>query len=332
MGSRPGRDFRPELRRDPISNVLVLIADREGRPSGKLREEYGPQDACPFCPGSEDRTPKPVLLLPEGADETNWRVRVVPNLHAAVTKEIGLAHTGVWLFDQATGYGYHEVVIESRDHYDMLWRMAEDQAVLIIDAWCDRLRYMRQDPNVRYVSIFRNYRITAGASLLHPHSQIIAIPVTPPSVAAKLKYAREYYAEHSRCVFCDLISNEIAFGRRIIVETEHFIALAPYASRVPFEMHLYPRRHQHDILDMTSEEKWGLVRILQDVLGRLFAYLGDWNEELQTDMNAPYNLVLYTSPSKHPRPGKPDYWGTIEMDFHWHIEVIPRVTRLAGFE
>ncbi len=334
MAGSTNQEFRPELRKDPINNRLVLIADREGRPSGKLREDYRPPEACPFCPGREDRTPPAVLVLPDGATgvDGDWQVRVIPNLFPAVVTEAGLAYSGMWLFDQATGYGYHEVVVESPGHFDMLWCMPREQVMMILEAWGRRLDVMRQDPRIRYVTVFRNYRLTAGGSILHPHSQIIAIPVTPPVVASKLRYAREFYAAHTRCVFCDLIASERRDGSRLIFENDHFIALAPYASRVPFEMVIYPLRHQHDLLDMTEEEKWALVDILQEVLGRLYTYLGGYDEDVGAHLNAPYNVVLNTAPSTHPRPGHPDYWGTIEADFHWHIEILPRVTRLAGFE
>lgn len=326
-----GEQFPPELRRDPITGVWVIIADRAGRPSGKVEEKELPKESCPFCPGKEEITPPEIYAVrPLGGKENGpgWVVRVVPNKFRALSPDVELKRGGFGLYDQISGRGSHEVIIETPDHEANLWEMPREQVKLIVDTYAERLKRLREDPTQRHIVIFRNYRGVAGASLRHPHSQIIAMPIVPRLVKDKLMTAREHYVRRERCIFCDLIRHEIVEGTRIVTQNEHFIAIVPYAARFPYEIQIYPLRHQHDFLEMDEAERWGLVDALQDVLGRYYALLG----EREKGLNVPYNMVIETAPNPVPRPGRPDYWGTIKYDYHWHIELIPRLTKMAGFE
>lgn len=323
-------EFPPELRRDPITGIWVIIANRGGRPSGKVEEKVLPRSACPFCPGREHSTP-PEIYAVRGewrGGEADWLLRVVPNKFRALDADIELERQGLGMYDWISGRGAHEVIIETPDHDAVLRSMAREDVKRILDAYAVRLADLRKDADLRHVVIFRNYRGVAGASLPHPHSQIIALPIVPKLVKDKLMAAREYFTRHERCIFCDLMQQELFDGRRIVLENEHFMGFVPYAARFPYEVHIFPRRHHHDFLQMSEEESWALVDTLQGVLQRYFVLLGD----RETGWNVPYNMVLQTAPNTVPRPGRPDYWGTIQYDYHWHIELIPRLTKMAGFE
>lgn len=324
--------FEPELRRDPTTGIWVVIANRSGRPSGSTeREKVLPASACPFCPMKEQTTPPEInAIRPDGGgpNSPGWTLRVVPNKFRAFDADLALRRQGMGMYDYMTASGAHEVIIETPDHEAMLRNMPQEHVGLILDEYRHRLIDLRQDPRFRHVIIFRNYRVVAGASLPHPHSQVIATPVVPKLVKDKLATAREHFQERERCLFCDIVAQEIYDGRRVVNQNEHFLAMVPFAARFPYELHIFPKRHQHDFTLMTEEEKWGLVDILQDSLTRYYLLLGDHD----AGWNVPYNMVLGTAPNILPRPGRPDYWGTIEYDYHWHIELIPRLTKMAGFE
>jgi UDPglucose--hexose-1-phosphate uridylyltransferase len=324
--------FEPELRRDPTTGIWVVIANRSGRPSGETeREKILPASACPFCPMKETTTPPEIYAVRPGGGEPNspgWDLRVVPNKFRAFDADLPVKRQGIGMYDYMTACGAHEVIIETPEHDAQLRSMPVEQLGLILDSYRMRLVDLRKDPRFRHIIIFRNYRVVAGASLPHPHSQVIATPVVPKLVKDKLTMARAHFQERERCLFCDIVAQETYDGRRVVSQNESFLALVPFAARFPYEVHIFPKRHQHDFVLMTEEEKWGLVEILQDSLSRYYALLGDH----EIGWNVPYNMVLGTAPNTLPRPGRPDYWGTIEYDYHWHIELIPRLTKMAGFE
>ncbi|MBC7092517.1 galactose-1-phosphate uridylyltransferase [Candidatus Bipolaricaulota bacterium] len=316
----------PELRRGLITQKWVIIApERAMRPSDyrtdgdeALRQ---PLENCPFCPGHEHMTPPEVYRVSDG--KNGWRVRVVPNKYAALTSYPELGRAGVaGFFDRMNGVGAHEVVIETPDHDKELPDLTEDHLKVVVDVYALRLRELMKNGWHRYVLLFKNHGSRAGASLAHPHAQIIATPVVPGDVRARLHVAKDYYDRKERCVFCDMLLQELHEGQRVVAEVDGYVILAPYDSRFPFEIHIYPRYHAHDFTAMNEEQRRGLARVLRQALGALKALLGD----------PPYNFVLQTAPNPVPRPGKPGYWATLQYDYHWHIEVIPRLTRVAGFE
>jgi UDPglucose--hexose-1-phosphate uridylyltransferase len=226
------------------------------------------------------------------------------------------------MFDMMNGVGAHEVIVESPDHQ---WEFSESplhQIREVLIAYRERIIDLQGDKRFRYTLVFRNYGLRAGASLAHPHSQLISIAVMPRRVKDELKAAKEYFVEKERCIFCDIITQELELNKRVVAENEHFVALSPFAARFPYELNILPRQHCHDFTRMSDEETWGLAHVMRNVLKRV-----------RTALNNPaYNFMLHTSPYPIPRPGRPDYWGTIEWDFHWHIEIVPRLTRVAGFE
>ncbi|MDZ7289418.1 MAG: galactose-1-phosphate uridylyltransferase [candidate division KSB1 bacterium] len=316
----------PELRYDPVQKRWVIIAtERSLRPSDFNNPCSHPQTAfCPFCPGNEDKTPPEIFALREPGTQPNqpgWRVRVVPNKYPALRIEGELDRRGHGVYDTINGIGAHEVIIETPDHNTQLANLPLSQFVEVLKAYRARLIDLMKDGRFRYILIFRNYGADAGTSLLHPHTQIIATPITPRTVAMELESAREHYAGKERCLYCDIIQQELEEKTRIISEDD-FIVWAPYASRFPYEITIAPRKHQHDYATLPDDELAALARTMKSLLQRLQVTLND----------PPYNFLFHTSPNTETVPRRPTHWLTLPYDFHWHIEVIPRLTRIAGFE
>lgn len=320
----------PELRKDPISDRWVVISTERGRrPSDfggtSVAEPADDSNKCPLCEGREDKTPPEIISWRKSdtlPNKPGWQVRVVANKFPALVIEGDVNRSGIGIYDMMSGIGAHEVIIETPKHNLSMADMEEGHIEKILWAYKQRLTDLAKDPRFRYILVFKNYGNAAGASLTHPHSQLIATPITPRYVKLELHNARVYFYEKERCLFCDMIRQELGSGERLIYENEYFVAFAPFASRFPFETWILPRRHHAGFQAQADEERMQLARCMKDILTRLKKTLND----------PPYNYVLHTAPNPVPRPGKPDYWGTIEYDFHWHIEIIPRLTKQAGFE
>jgi len=315
-----------ELRKDPIVDRWVIIAAERGRRPSDFRSESPPPPpaACPFCPGNEHKTPPEVYAVRDGTppNSPGWEVRVVPNKFPALAIEGDVTHHGIGLLDWMSGVGAHEVVIESPDHGFRLERADNEHMLKVLQAFEQRLRDLRGDVRFRHIIVFRNWGSAAGASLSHPHSQIIALSIVPDIMKQKLRAARDHFRRKERCIFCDLIEQELALPDRVIYRNEHFVALSPFAARFPFEVQIYPLAHMYDYTLMNREQQLGLIDVLQFVLRRYDTELSD----------PPYNLMVQTAPNPVPRPGRPEFWGTLAHDFHWHLELIPRLTKPAGFE
>ncbi len=316
-----------ELRRDPILDTWVIIAaERGSRPSDfePVSATVSTPSGCPFCAGNEEKTPPEIFAIRKDGvpNGPGWEVRVVPNKYPALTIEGDVERAGLGLLDRMNGVGAHEVFIESPDHHMDMAVASVEHIAKIFEAFDQRIRDLRRDTRFRHIIIFRNYGPAAGASLSHPHSQLIALPIIPSIVATQLDVARKYYAAKERCIFCDLIAQELALPERIVFQNEHFLILAPYASRFPYEVEIYPLQHCHDFIQMSCEQRLALGETLRFILGRYRTVLND----------PPYNMVLHTSPNPIPRPGHPEYWGTLAYDYHWHMKLMPRLTKTAGFE
>ena len=315
-----------ELRKDPIVDRWVIIAAERGRrPTDfKAEPELPGADGCPFCGGNEAKTPPEIYALRDQGPPNGpgWRVRVVANKFPALAIEGRLVRAGIGLLDRITGIGAHEVIIESPTHSDDLPEMPADRVVDVLCTYAQRTCDLRRDERFRHLIIFRNYRAEAGASLTHPHSQLIALPFIPQLVKEKLNSARDHYSRKERCIFCDLLEQELALPERVIYTNEHFVILSPFAARFPFSVEIYPLVHCHDFVAMDTAKQYALAEALQYILGRYKTTLS----------NPAYNLTLQTAPSPAPRPGHPEYWGTIVHDYHWHVEIFPRLTKMAGFE
>ncbi len=317
----------PELRHDPIQKRWVIIAtERALRPHDFLIEpERKEVNFCPFCEGNEEKTPPEIFAVRHSdseRDRPGWRVRVVPNKFPALKIEGGLDRRGLGPYDRMNGVGAHEVIIETPDHVAHFSDLKPEQLKLVLATYRERLVDLRHDRRFKYILIFKNYGQAAGASLSHPHTQLIATPVTPRTVAVELQSARDHYHVKERCLFCDIIDYELDAQERIIARNDRFVAIAPYASRFPFEVFLAPLQHRHDFAEITEEEIELLAEIMRELLGRMKTTLND----------PPYNFLIHTIPNTRSTPKRYAYWETIEHDFHWHLEIMPRLTRIAGFE
>lgn len=306
----------PELRKDPIVNRWVIISEeRAQRPADFPDLAQKRQTAfCPFCYGHEDKTPEEILRLPPGTDQgaSDWTLRVVPNKFPALRIEGDLNRTGDGMFDKMSGIGAHEVIIEHPDHDLSLEQCPEKSITDALWGFQQRILDLKRDKRFRYILIFKNHGDAAGATLEHTHSQLIALPIIPELVGEELASARRHFEYKERCIFCDMIAQERGNGIRIVQETPEFVALCPYAPRFPFETWILPKYHQaryeEDSLDHYAQAGSLLKSILLKIRQALHA--------------PPYNLVFHTSPIN----------GHSGSFFHWHIEVIPKLTRLAGFE
>jgi UDPglucose--hexose-1-phosphate uridylyltransferase len=308
----------PDLRKDPITGRWVIIAtDRAKRPTDFARDsvEIRGNGFCPFCAGNESKTPPEVLAYGRngsGPNSPGWTVRVVPNKFPALGIEGELDRQGEGLFDRMNGVGAHEVIIETPDHQSTLATISEKGIEDVLWAYRDRMLDLKNDRRFRYILIFKNHGEAAGASLEHTHSQLIALPIVPRQVREEVDSARRYFQEKERCIFCDIIRQERDTASRIISENEHFVVLAPYAPRFPFETWVLPKQHASAFEHTQSPMYADLARLMKDLLVRIDSVLG----------RPPYNYIIHTSPI-----------GEETNDhYHWHIEMMPKLTKVAGFE
>ncbi len=312
-----------ELRKDYLLNRWVVIAtERSRRPTdlAKPHPKAAQTPTCPLCPGNENMTPPAVLIYQkngatttdpkEGDRVKDWMVRVIPNLYPAFTPPKQPQDTALIFRGESFGnaIGHHEVVIESATHIEDPANAALPQLKLVINAYMDRFKDLSSKPYVKYVSIFRNYGIEAGASLSHSHSQIIATPMVPTNIEEEQQAARSHHQKTGRCVFCDLIRRERS-GPRFILDSDEFVVFAPYASINPLEFWIFPKRHTSNIADLTPSEVKGLAETLKTCLGALKKVLND----------PPYNYGIHQTTAQ-------------DGSYHWHLEVYPKVVTWAGFE
>jgi UDPglucose--hexose-1-phosphate uridylyltransferase len=317
----------PELRYDPLQHRWVIIStERAARPSDLHDStKYNSVKACPFCEGFESSTPPEIWSIREPNTSPNspgWKVRIVPNKFPALKIEAGGKKFGIGLYDMIEGVGAHEVIIETPKHDLSLPDLPPEQVKWVLLAYRERLRDLYKDTRFKYVLIFKNHGMSAGASLAHPHSQLIATPIVPRNINIKLQTAKSHYEKKERCLICDLIQQEISTNTRVVSIENGFVAFTPYASRFPFELFVAPVEHNYSFVEVSDDELERFAHFLKNILYRLKQVLND----------PPYNFVLNTSPNIEAKPKFSDQWVTIKYDYHWHIEVIPRLVRIAGFE
>lgn len=307
----------PELRKDPILGRWIIIAqERNKRPTDFLVEEFKVKGGfCPLCAGNEKTTPDEVLVYGREWGYPNtpgWKLRVVPNKYPALIIEGELDKQGEGLYDRMNGIGAHEVIIESPNHEDRFSHLPPHTMLLTFRAFRDRIRDLAKDNRFNYVVVFKNFGKAAGASLEHSHSQLVALPILPRMVTSELEGSLSYYKYKDRCIFCDIIRQEIQQNTRLVCENSHFVTLAPFAPRSPFEMWVLPRFHNSSYIDQDDTSLGKLAEIFSETLRRLDTCIP----------NVPYNFVLHTQPL---RSGPLEY-------YHWHFEIVPKLTSIAGFE
>ena len=310
----------PQLRQDPTSKEWVIIAkERAKRPHDfiktQLQIEKSPyKEDCPFCQGNEHLTPHESLAYRRGGppDSKGWWVRVIPNKFPALIQEGSLRREETGFFRMMDGVGIHEVVIESPIHDQLLSQMEDRQVEEVLLAYRERYLALKEDPRIKLIIVFKNHGPGAGTSLDHTHSQLVGTVVVPANIRKKLEEAARYYDDHGRCVYCDSIQEELKVGERIVMDTEAFVVLQPFASRSPFETWIVPRDHQASFGLISMENSKKFAKVLRAVLFKLHSKLN----------NPDYNYVIHTAPIKDEQE---DY-------YHWHLQIIPRLSTPAGFE
>ncbi len=307
----------PELRKDPIIGRWVIISTERGKRPTDFHSTIKKKEPklCPFCNSNESSTPPEVYAIRQNGSKPNspgWSLRVVPNKFPALIIEGDLNREGVGIFDKMNGTGAHEVIIETPDHMKDLVDLEDEDFENVIRAYRDRILELRNDSRFKYILVFKNQGEAAGASLEHSHSQLIATPILPKRVMEELSGSEKYYNYKERCIYCDIIKQELNDNVRIVTSNDMFVALEPFASRFPFETWILPQFHESSFETIAEESIGKLVSILRETLKRISAALN----------NPPYNLMIHTSPLDNRYP----------KEYHWHIEIIPKLVRVAGFE
>jgi len=307
----------PELRKDPISGRWVIISVERGKKPTDFISPNQKRKAggfCPFCPGNEHTTTPEIIAFRSTSTAPNspgWTLRVVPNKFPALQIQGDLNKMGEGVFDRMSGVGAHEVIIETNDHQLSLSTMPQRAVEDVLWSYFFRLSDLKKDMRLKYALIFKNEGEVAGASLEHTHSQLIALPIVPKSVREEMESSKKYYDNKERCIFCDIINQELISDKRVIYENDQYVTISPFAPREPFETWILPKKHESNF-SPPDKSFSGLAEILQRTLRQIDRVLDA----------PPYNFILHTSPFKD----------EINDYYHWHIEIMPKLTKMAGFE
>ncbi len=303
-----------ELRKDPVINRWVItLDDKDFAPLADARVPRGlpmHDPVCPFCPGNEEKSSREICSI--RSKDGAWNVRVIPNNRPYLKVETQLKKHGKGIFDVISGTGANEVIIEAPGHNVDLDSLEHAQVIDIINTYKDRIIDLQKDTRLEYILIFKNRGLNAGASSWHLHSQLMAMPVIPKKVQEEMDSAKEYFGFKKRCVYCDLVDSELLMKERVVKETEHFAVITPFASQACFEMWIIPKRHSCHFHKIDPTQVKDLAAALKDTILRL-----------NRALNYPsYNYMVHTAPVKEGELGH----------YHWHIEILPRIKSIAGFE
>lgn len=305
----------PELRQNIATGEWVILAtERAKRPEDFKKKEEKKEvppykENCPFCPNNEHLTPKEIFQIEK---DGKWQVRVVPNKFAALIPDVPYQRIYHNTFRKATGFGFHNVIIETPSHNTYLPLLPLKDIKNIIEAYHKIFVDIASHPDIEFVIPFKNHGEGAGTSLEHPHSQIIGLPVFPEQVRGRMEEAIRFYDREGQCVFCHMIEMEKKENLRIVYENESFIGFIPFAAFSPFHFWLFPKRHQATFGELKDKEKDDLTDAIRIVLGKIYKGLKDPD----------YNLVIRSGPVDAQR---------IKY-FHWYISIVPRLGKAAGFE
>jgi len=307
----------PELRKDPVLGRWVIISTERGkRPTDFPVENRGRKSKlCPFCPTNEASTPPEVYAIRHNGSQPNspgWVMRVIPNKFPALRIEGDLNREGEGIFDKMNGVGAHEVIVETPKHELDLVDLEKEDVKNVMLAYRERIVDLKKDARFKYIMIFKNQGEAAGASLEHSHSQLIATPIVPKRVLEEIDGAVQYYKYKERCIYCDIIRQEIGQNTRVITQNDKFLSIAPFASRFPFETWILPKEHSPSYELITDDLAMSLGMILKETLKKLSLALND----------PPYNFVIHSAPVEN----------GVKKEYHWHLEIMPKLTKVAGFE
>jgi len=317
----------PELRRDPIIGRWVIIATKRAmRPSDfKIpQEEPAASEKCPFCEGNESQTAPEILAIRKPntkPDTPGWEARIIPSVSGFLSIKGELDRHGKGIYDLMNGIGTHEILVMSPKHTGNVHQISEEEIAKAVGLLIKRVGQLKEDNRLKYVLVFGNHGKAAGGSNLgHLHLQLIATPVTPKRVKEELEGAKRYYDYRDRCVMCDMIKQELKEKKRVICEIDGLVAVTPFCSRFPFEAWIMPTEHSCDFDRADTKTVKNLGKIYKCIFTKMNKLLGDF----------PFNAILHTAPFRRRR--RKSYWETIENDYHWHLEIMPRLTQVAGFE
>jgi UDPglucose--hexose-1-phosphate uridylyltransferase len=306
----------PEIRKDPTSSRWAVISTERSKRPGDFDLPPVTKKAgfCPFCEGNESSTPPETYSVRDTGkpDEPGWKIRVVPNKFPALKNEGEPTRHTNEIFSMIEGTGIHEVIVETPEHNKKFFELGDEEFYGVISAYKKRLIASAADPRIEYTLIFRNSGLLAGASLEHPHSQLIALPLIPVALEDELKTSKTFHALHDKCLFCEMIAREITEGSRIISTSNDFVALSPYAPRFPFEMWVFPKKHASHFESMDDSSIRELSVFFKTLMKHFASVLDD----------PPYNFMLHTAPARSEGLNH----------FHWHFEITPCLTHIAGFE
>jgi len=308
-----------ELRQDPTTKEWVIIAPERAKrpqhtPKRKRAEELPNWDeSCPFCPGNESQTPAEVFRLPISGEASSWEVRVIPNQFPALRLQGDITRREEGrFFLKMDGVGVNEVIIETPSHNLPMALMSYEQVEKVLIAYRERYNALKKNRQFKFITIFKNHGWASGTSLKHPHSQLVATPIVATYYRRKFDVAVDYYDDIGKCLYCDLLAEELEKGERIIVHTKNFVILHPYASRVPYETWIFPKRHYASFGLFPVTHLAELAMVLRDTLLCLYRGLD----------NPAFNLMIDTSTTEDEE----------DPYYHWHIRIVPRLTTIAGFE
>ena len=315
-GNRAGGTRLPELRKDYVTDTWVVFSPTRAKRPGDFRIQGRTTDPakCPFCIGHEHMTPPEILAYRKNGtpNSPDWWIRCIPNAFPALQIEGEVHRRVTQLFHSVNGIGAHEVIVEAPSHTIHLSDVSDFQMQEVITAYKQRYIDLTRDKRFKYILIFKNHGERAGASISHPHSQLIATPIVPRRIMEEVTAAERFYeSTGGSCLYCEIIETELEEQKRIVSENDAFVALSPYAARFPFETWILPKGHEMAFEDITDAERTPLAQMMKDVLGRLYHVLDD----------PPFNYYIHTSPCERK-----------ELKYHWHFEITPRLTEIAGFE
>ncbi len=296
-----------QLRKDPFGPGWVIISPERGLASSDFGSTRSNKDISPLSPGNETLVGKELRTV--YGSNGQWRIRVIEHA-ASLLSSKPFQMSGSSLFLSATNSGHQEIIVEHPSATMLLENMPLDHVVEVFKVYRDRMDYLAKKPDIAHVQLTRNVGKIAGALYDHPHAQLLAIPVQNRWTEEELGACESYYNQHQSCLFCDVLNDELLHKERIISQNQHFVAVAPYASKNPFETWIFPKQHASSFTEIASNLLPALADLLQSVL-----------RAMNTALNyPPYNLMLHTLPKQG------------DKQYHWHIELLPRLTRQAGFD
>ncbi|NJD57665.1 MAG: galactose-1-phosphate uridylyltransferase [Nitrospirae bacterium] len=314
-----------ELRKDPLLGRWIAVLSESLPPSeynGENSREPAKEDSCMLCAGRESETPHEIMRTPGSspADPSKkWTTRVIANFDPVFMVEGDLGRRGEGMYDKMNSIGANEIIIESPHHAVEPEDIGFEQMIHVVETYRARMADLEKDTRLRYTLIYKNHGRSAGALYGHPLSQLVSTPVIPKRVKEELDNAKRYFSYKERCIFCDIMREEMRIEKRVIIESRHYIAFCPYASKFPFETWILPKRHNCAFQDIRPEEVEDFALILSSVLKKLRSLFP----------GLAYNYFIHSAPNRITRK---DHWHTLGDDYHWHLEIMPRFLRTTGFE